>query len=561
MVESTSDRADHGTWPARALYLAVLGAAFGFPFSKLVERPERVLDIAVAAALAVSGVVFALSLERLRWHWSAVFAVFAGSVAGFVGYWNGSPGDWGSDEGWHFASAIAAAVIAVPLFQAARDAGGPRFAPAAVHAHAWTNAILGAVAGAFVGATMLMTVLLSELFALIGLDFLRELMQRGWFLGTLACAALGAAVGLLRDRDAVMDTVQRVVRAILSVLAPLLALGLVFFVLALPFTGLDALWEQTKSTTPILLACVFGAVLLVNAVAGNSLEEEARAPALRWAAIALAAVALPLTVVAAVSTAKRIGQYGFTPDRLWAAVFIAVAAAFALSYLAALLRKRGGWMERVRGFNVRLVAGICLLALFLALPIVSFGALSTRDQLARLESGKVAPDKFDWAALRFDFGPAGRRALDRMAASGAYRTFAAEALKARHRYDLYEPDVATLPPPKVVVDGGAAIAPDLLDAIARTRRCAGTRDRCRVVTPAPEQAVLLSAVCDTCAPSALVFERRPDGRWAQLGARVDETGPEESLDPSVQASGKVEIRTVPKRQVFVDGKPVGEIFD
>jgi hypothetical protein len=561
MAGRTSERVDHAPWPARALYLALLGAAFGLPFSQLVERCERALDIALAAALAVSGMVFALSLERLRWHWSAVFAVFAGLVAGFVAFWNGAPDNWGSDEGWHFAASIAAAVVAVPLFQAARDAGAVRFAPAAVHGHAWTNLILGAVAGAFVGATMLMTVLLSELFALIGLDFLRELMQRSWFLSTLACAALGAAVGLLRDRDGVMDTVQRVVRAILSVLAPLLALGLVFFVVALPFTGLGALWEQTKATTPILLACIGGAVLLVNAVSGNSSDEEAKTPVLRWAAMALAAVTLPLAIVAAVSTAKRIGQYGFTPDRLWAAVFVAVAAAFAVAYLVALVRGRGGWMAQVRGFNVRLVAGVCLLALFLALPLVSFGAVSTRDQLSRLESGKVAPDKFDWAALRYDFGPVGRRALERLAKVDAYRSFAVKALKAEHRYDLYDPEVVVLPLPKVDVDGGEAVAPGLLQAISRTRRCAGPHDRCRVVPLAPNQAVLLSAVCDTCAPSPSVFERGADGRWKQLGARMDRAEREEAHDPKVLASGKVEVRTVAKRQVFVEGRPVGEIFD
>jgi hypothetical protein len=179
---------------------------------------------------------------------------------------------------WHFAAALATVAIAVPLFQAARDEGRLRLAPAAVHAHAWTNIILWGAACAFVGVTMLLTFLLSELFGLIGVHFLRNLLRDGWFVPTLACAAFGGAVGLLRDRDVVTSVLQRVGRTILSVLAPVLAAGLVFFVLALPFTGLDALWEQTKETTPIVLACMFGALILINAVAGNSAEEEARAP-------------------------------------------------------------------------------------------------------------------------------------------------------------------------------------------------------------------------------------------------------------------------------------------
>src|SRR5690606_29825243 len=60
-------------------------------------------------------------------------------------------------------------------------------------------------------------------------------------------------------------------------------------------------------------------------------------------------------------------------------------------------------------------AGRLRLAVLLALPVLDFGAISTRNQLARLESGEVSVDDFDYAALRSDFGEAGLRALRRMA--------------------------------------------------------------------------------------------------------------------------------------------------
>ena len=72
---------------------------------------------------------------------------------------------------------------------------------------------------------------------------------------------------------------QRVVTTVLAVLAPVLGVGLILFLVALPFTGLGALWEATKSTTPILLACVIGALILANAVIGNGAEEEVDQPA------------------------------------------------------------------------------------------------------------------------------------------------------------------------------------------------------------------------------------------------------------------------------------------
>jgi hypothetical protein len=560
-MDEALDRFDHAPWPARTPVLAALGAVSGLLFHQLTAGGESDSNAALVTFVAVFGAVFAFSLERLRWHWSLVFAAAGALIAAFVAWWNGSPGGWGADEGWQFSAALAAVAIAVPQFQVARDEGRLRLVPAAVHAHAWTNIILWGAACAFVGVTMLLTFLLSELFGLIGLGFLRHLLRDGWFAPTLACAAFGGAIGLLRDRDVVTSVLQRVGRTILSVLAPVLAAGLVFFVLALPFTGLDALWEQTKETTPIVLACMFGALILTNAVAGNSAGEEARAPVLRWSAMALAATMVPLAAVAALSTGQRIAQHGFTPDRLWAAVVVAIAAAVAIGYAWALFRGRFAWPAPLRDTNVRLAAGVCLLALFLALPIVNFGALSARDQVARLKSGRISADKFDWAALRYDFGPAGRRALNRLAASGPYKLFAAKALQARDRWALREPEAAAPPlPPRVRVDSGAAVQSALMAAVADSRRCGSERDRCRLVPIGPQQAVLVSVPCETCPPVAMLFHRRPDERWGLIGGG-DAAPATDAIDPTLLASGKIELREVTKRQVFIAGKPTGAIFD
>jgi Domain of unknown function (DUF4153) len=555
---------DHQPWPLRALILLSLGASIGLLIHHLTRGAQPWMwtdnrwQLAAATLLAVGGIVFAFSLERLRWAWAAGFAAAGGLIVAFVGWWHGSPQEWGQGEGWQFFASLLAVAIAVPLFQAARDSGRRRFEEEVVHAHAWTNLILWCAAWAFVGATLLLVVLLSELFNLIGLDQLRRLLDKGWFMWPLACGALGAAVGLLRDRDKVLGTLQRVVRAVLSVLAPVLALGLLVFVLALPFTGLEPLWSQTKATTPILLVCILGAVVLANAVIGNSADEEAPSPMLRWPALALATVILPLALVAAVSTGKRIGQYGFTPDRLWAAVFVAVAAAAALAYLLALVRGRRGWPERLRRANVRLAAGICLLALFLALPIVSFGAISARDQLARLQSGQVPPDRFDWAAMRFDFGPSGRKALERLAAgnSPVLRQRAREALDARDRWAIPGNVVAparaaSTEPPKVRVDGGGTIPAPLLDRIAQSGQCRG--EGCRLVFVAPARTVLFRTDCRGCLPH--VFDGRPDGTWVQ---RLPE--PQIAYAPAPPDGGRVEVRTVERHQVFVDGKPAGPAF-
>lgn len=560
----------HAPWPLRAALLLALGAAVALILHFLTRGPqswqwtEDPVRLGAAAALAVCAIVFAFSLERTRRLWSLLFAAGAGLIVGFVTYWNGPPDGWGAGEGWQLASALLAIVIAVPLFQASRDAGRWTLDYRSVHAHILTDIVLWLVAWGFVLLTVLLVMLLSELFQLIGITFLRDLMQKPWAPWPLVGGALGAAIGLLRDRDGIVGTLQRVATAILSVLAPILAAGLVLFVLALPFTGLESLWEQTRATTPILLVCILGAVVLINAVIGSgSGEDEARPPIVRWAAAALAAVVLPLAIVAAVSTGKRIGQHGFTPDRLWAAVFVALTVAGAAAYLFALLRGRSGWPDLLRTLNLRIAIAIGLVALFLALPVVSFGAISTRDQVARLQSGQTTPDRFDWAALRFDFGPSGRRALDRLAdhPSPVVRQRAREALRAATRWAIATPGSAPpvrpgLPPARIRIEGGGTIPPALADLMGRGSQCAFDGN-CRLVFLTPRRAVLLRPDCRSC--SLFLFDAQPDGTWVQRLPALP--GAASAAPPPDTERGRVEVRKVERQQLFVDGRPVGDTFE
>src|SRR4051812_9270392 len=360
---------ERSAWPLRALLLLALGALGGLVFHKLVEgaQPWQWTDdplrLGAAAGLAAGGIAFAFTLERERWSWSVLFGLAVGLVVGSVTWRNGSGSAWGSNEGWQLFSALLAVTIAVPLFQNARDAGRPRLDYPALHAHAWTDALLWGASCAFVLITFLLAQLLGQLFALIGLHQLEDLLRKPWCWWMLSGGAFGAAVGLLRDRDRMLVLLQRVVTAIVAVLTPALAFGLVLFVLALPFTGLAPLWGETKQTTPILLFCVLNAFILVNATIGSAADEERLAPVLHYSALALAVVMLPLGLVAAVSIGKRIAQYGLTPDRLWAVTFVAIALACGLAYLATILLRRRLWAEGVRRSNIGLAIGICAVAL------------------------------------------------------------------------------------------------------------------------------------------------------------------------------------------------------
>lgn len=583
---------EHEAWPQRGLILLVLGLVLGLAFDRLLSAgdnrwTENSFRLAAASFVAVGGIVFAFTLERRRWEWAAGFGAIAGLVVAGVLHWHGSPSGWKAGEEWRLISALLAVAIAAPLFQSARDTGERRLDHRLVHAHAWTNLVLWFAAWGFVLISYLLAQLLAQLFHLIGIDLVRDALREETIVFMLIGGALGGAIGLLRDRDRILFLFQRVVTTVLSMLAPVLALGLVLFVAALPFTGLEPLWRETSSTTPILLSCVVGAIVLLNATIGNAPDEEAQQKLLRLSAIALAVVMLPLAIVAAVSTGLRIDQYGLTPERLWGLVFVMIATTFALGYLVSLLRGRGNFGSQIRPSNVRLALGLCALALLLATPLVNFGAISARSQLARLESGKLTPETFDWSAMAFDFGPAGRRGLERLqrsAPSKAIRDHARTALAQKERYPMVAGPERQQQ--QELVDS-LRILPRPVPLPAGLRTVLTQSFSCSTPDPAPASCALYykpgSDIAVAIGPASCNASNPPTG-----------TFPAQHCDPAVQtyyqdgevwlatrvrnlappdqqrrmkaiadglARGDVELREVKRRQFFIGGEPVGEVFE
>lgn len=552
-------------WQLRRWVLAAMGALIGLAIHHILTPgdtdrwTEDATRVALATFLGVSSIAFAFVVEHGRIAGSAIFAVIAGLVVASVLYWSGDFTSW---EPWRLISALLTIAIAAPLFQGWRDGGSRRWHIPYVETHnrAWTNVCLWFAAWAFVGITFALAWLLATLFNLIGIDVLEDMLKKNWFAMMLAGTAFGGAVGLLRDRERIVALIRRVVMMILAVLVPVLAAGLVLFLLALPFTGLDALWETTKSTTPILLSCIIGALILANAVIGDRPEDEAKLRVMRWSAMALGVTILPLGVIAAISTGLRIGQYGLTPERLWAVTFTAIACAYGLAYLVSVARGRTqGWTVFVRPANMRLGIGLCALAFLLSTPLISFGSISTRNQLARLDSGRVSADAFDFAALRFDFGPAGMkalRALEKEGSTAEIRTAAVDALKSDNPYSLRETQRQTEAQNNIVLFPRDTPLPDDLRKRLTEYDACGSNNPCNVIYRPEAEKVLVLRNGDV---QRLTLK---GGKWVNHDhAARDAQAKDRDAFNKAFAQGKVEIRDVKRRQVFVDGKPVGEAFE
>jgi hypothetical protein len=567
-----SERLDTQTqeWPLRPWIMAAIGAAAGLIFNWLTEHhyPAAVPPIrqAVATFVAIATVAFVLTVERPRWLWSLAFAAGWGLVVAFVGWFTASYNSNPTIFEWPYLSGVFAVLIAAPLFQTVRDEGAWRFPYERLHGHAWMDAVIGAASLFFTGVSFLLAWLIAGLFDLIGIEVLKNLLQDEWFGWMLAGFAFGAAVGLLRERDALLTTLQRLVMVVFSVLAPVLAAALVLFLASLPFTGLDGLWNSDIPATPLLLVAGAGAVLLANAVIGNGKSERAPSSVLIWSAMALVLTVLPLAIIAALSIGQRIGQYGWTPERIWGVIAVAVAITYGAAGWWAVSKGRRDFDDPLRPLQTRLAIGLCGLALFLALPILDFGSISTRSQLARLESGKVKADKFDWAALAFNFGPAGRAALTRIAqtGSGDARKLAGKALKSESSYDVVrateqEHQADNLEQYIHILSPDIRLTENLRQELARRSYCDKAK-QCVLFRADPNRLVLITASGVPAELGTQVIDER------ELSASSNATSVNSAKNhPSAEGidleRAQIEVREVELKLVYVNGKPVGDPFE
>lgn len=567
-------------WPERNWAIAILGALIAVGIQQLADgsKPDDILHAALAAGLMTGGVAFAFTIDRDRIRYAAAFAVLSALLVSATVYFNAGFAQLSTGDGWKLLCSVLAVAVAAPMFQGWCDAGRPKpprltsLAYPQVHDRAWMNILLWFACWLFAGIVFLLGQLLAELFSLIGIKLVRTAMEESWFVAMLLGGAFGAASGLLRDRENLLIMLQTVVRRVLSVLAPVLGFALIIFLLALPLAGLGALWDATKSTTPILLSCVVGALVLSNAAVGDSKSDEAQVAVVRLGAGALGVAMLPLAIIAAISTGLRIGQYGLTPERLWAVVFVAIALAYGAGYFWVIVRRRLTWFEDARSLNLKLALGLCLLAFLLATPLVNFGDWSTRSQLARLESGQVSVEKFDWASLKFDFGKSGIAALERLSKSGKtpdIRKAAAKALKPENRWEAQSEQqakgrAAEVARNVIVKPKAVPLPRDLLVALSQFSPCE-TKGGCVLFyVPGQADAVAVMKACRDCGVDVERFSQSANGNWSRTNDFATPPGSSADRDRAESeaiAAGKVDIREVRRRQVYVGGKPVGAPFE
>lgn len=517
--------------------------------------------VAFTLAAGISGMFTWTGRDVVRWLGGVVVL---GSVTGAVTrwVWAQQPGpDAMSGSGdelriWTWlASAFVALYVLVPFAQIRQRSGRFRFPYPELFHHSWSNFFVGLIALFLAGAFASVITLWGQLFKLIGIGVFQEAFTSNAFLYLVYPTVAGYGVALGLEADRVTTALRRILFAIFLGLLPLLAALALLFAAALPFTGVQPLWD-TGVATSLILSLLFALVLFANAVFQTGEGDPPYSRAVRWL-VEAALVLLPLYfAIALYGTWLRVDQHGWTPTRVWAVALIGIGGCWAVGYALGIALRYRGWLATLRGVNVATALLIVALLLSLHSPLADPLRISVNGQVARLLSGRTPVAEFDYGFLHFKAGHLGRAALGALAELESRPGFEGIAVElAAVRTESYwdwmnrrnvvpDLDALVLIPPLAELPHGFVSLFSVENAQNRWRACGSKTEPCAVFavaldTEAPDELCVAATV--DAVENLTCYTRVDETSWQRVGHlySVGEPGPPafSALSDSLRVEG------------------------
>jgi hypothetical protein len=403
--------------------LAATGLLQGFVYFLAYELWPSGQTLEAVFAGAVFVVTVTAVTVHLSWTGANVGRLFGLSLGiaalfGLAGFWtwlqfgpDGAPfrGDDQRAPTMVMATVISAYAL-IPFVQIFQRSGRRAFPYPDLFRHGWNNGFILLIGGFLAGAFWLIIMLWSELFKLIDVTFFEDTFTSAAFVSMSLTTVFGYGVALGRESERITNTLRGITLAVFRIVMPLLAAAALLFLVALPFTGLQPLWE-TGHATAVLLGVIALAIVLFNAVYQDGEDEP---PSPRWVrhGIEAALVVLPIYfVIAFYAVGLRIDQYGLTVPRFYGVLLGALGMLYGVGYAVSIFWRRERWMDRVQTVNLSLVWVAVALALLVHTPVLDPLRWSARSQVDRLARGDVPAEEFDYGFLRFELGHVGYEQL------------------------------------------------------------------------------------------------------------------------------------------------------
>ena len=277
-------------------------------------------------------------------------------------------------------------------------ARGERVTYSALFLWSWRNFLTLSLALLFAGSFWLLLMLWAALFKAINIDFFNDLFEQRWFYYPAIALANGFGIIIFRKLTHIIDTITRLQQALIKFLLVLLSLVSLLFLGALPFTGLEPLWESGGSSLILWMQALI--LFFVNAVYQ---DEPDNWPYSVWLHrfIYISIAILPVySLISFYGLSLRIDQYGWSLSRFWAYLIWFLLALFAIGYVWGIAKYRDSWTHQLSRTNVAIGLVVLLVMLSVNSPLLDFRKMVVADQLQRLADNKVSVEDFDLSYFR-----------------------------------------------------------------------------------------------------------------------------------------------------------------
>jgi hypothetical protein len=279
--------------------------------------------------------------------------------------------------------------------------------------NSWRNFLVTALSVIFVFILWLILVLWGELFKVIEIDFFRDLFREDWFIFPVLGFALGLGMIIFRNLTRVIDTITKLLHALIKLLLPLIILVAVIFLAALPFVGLDVLWS-TGNGTALLLWLLAIILFFTNAVYQDGRETNPYSAIVHRVIFSGLCVMPIISALSLYGLVLRLNQYGWSVERCWAFVVWLILTLLAIGYVMGIVRRRAEWTIDLARVNTSM--GLVVLALMILAnsPVLDFRKISLRSQLNRVEAGEIELKDFDFWYTKQHLARPGYLAMEEM---------------------------------------------------------------------------------------------------------------------------------------------------
>ena len=266
--------------------------------------------------------------------------------------------------------------------------------------YSWRNALSLALALVFTLCVWAALMLWAQLFKVIGITLFADIFTQSWFYYPILSLAFGLGVIIFRSQIQIIDTLSRILQALCKFLLIMLIVVSLLFLAALPFTGLDLLWDTGRGS--VLILAMQGLILfLLNAVYQD--EPDSR-PYPLWLHrfIYFGVALLPVySLIVSYGLYLRVEQYGWTISRALGCLIWLLFSLFSMGYLSGIARLRDRWLEQLSWVNVRMGWLVLALMLMLNSPLLDLRKISVNSQLARIEQGTLSLQEADFRYFRY----------------------------------------------------------------------------------------------------------------------------------------------------------------